>query len=44
MRRQAEQFVAAVRGEKTTLCRAGEALQDLRVAREYLDLLNRVRS
>jgi predicted dehydrogenase len=41
MRRQAEQFVAAVRGEKTTLCRAHEALEDLRVARQYLELLER---
>jgi predicted dehydrogenase len=41
MRRQAEQFVAAVRGEKTTLCRADEALEDLRVARQYLELLER---
>lgn len=39
MRRQAELFVAAVRGEKTLLCRAEEALQDLRLARTYIELL-----
>ena len=39
MRKQAEQFVAAVRGEPTTLCRAEEALEDLRVAKQYMDLL-----
>jgi predicted dehydrogenase len=38
MRRQAEQFVAAARRQKTTLCTASEALDDLRLARQYLDL------
>jgi predicted dehydrogenase len=39
MRRQAEQFVAAVRGERTNLCRVDEALKDLRVAKQYLDFM-----
>jgi predicted dehydrogenase len=43
MRHQAEQFVAAIRGEQTTLCRAPEALEDLRLARQYLDLLEKSR-
>jgi len=37
MRAQAENFVAAVRGERTPVCEAREALADLRVAREYVD-------
>jgi predicted dehydrogenase len=39
MRRQAELFIAAVRGEQTMLCRAEEALQDLLLARTYIELL-----
>lgn len=38
MRNQAMEFLKAVRGEQTLLCRPAEALEDLRVAREYLDL------
>jgi len=38
MRQQAENFVRAVRGEMEPLCRAEEALEDLKVAREYMDL------
>jgi hypothetical protein len=38
MRRQAENFVAAVRGERRPPCEAQEALDDLKVAREYLRL------
>ena len=38
MRRQAENFIAAVRGERPPLCDAAEALEDLKVAREYLRL------
>jgi hypothetical protein len=38
MRRQAELFVASVRGQKTKLCRADEALEDLRVAKQYIHL------
>jgi predicted dehydrogenase len=35
MRRQAENFVAAVRGERKPPCEAAEALEDLRVALDY---------
>jgi len=38
MRQQAVHFIAAVRGEKTPLCEAPEALEDLRIARQYIDL------
>jgi predicted dehydrogenase len=38
MRRQAENFVAAIRGEAKPLCEAAEALQDLRIARDYIRL------
>jgi len=36
MRRQAENFVAAVRGERDPPCDSREAVEDLRVAREYV--------
>ena len=39
MRQQAFNFVAAVRGEMKPLCTAPEALEDLKVARQYIDLL-----
>lgn len=39
MRQQAIHFLAAVRGERTPLCRAEEAVEDLRTARRCLDLL-----
>jgi len=39
MRRQAENFVAAVRGERRPPCEAAEALEDLRIARDYIRLL-----
>lgn len=39
MRRQAMNFVAAVRGEMKPLCDAQEALEDLLVARDYIKLL-----
>ncbi len=39
MRNQALQFIKAVRGETTEFCHAPEALQDLRVARDYIRLL-----
>ncbi len=39
MRQQAINFLAAVRGEREPLTRAAEALEDLRVAREYIRLL-----
>jgi len=38
MRQQAANFVAAVRGERPPTCTAQEALEDLRVARDYLRL------
>lgn len=38
MRRQAESFVAAIRGEARPPCEAAEALEDLKVAREYIRL------
>ncbi len=37
MRQQAIHFVAAARGEKTVLCEAAEALEDLRIARQYIE-------
>jgi len=39
MRRQAENFLKAVRGEAKPPCGAEEALEDLRVARDYISLL-----
>jgi len=39
MRQQAINFVRAVRGEIRPLCEAAEALEDLKVAREYIRLL-----
>ncbi|HSV72322.1 MAG TPA: Gfo/Idh/MocA family oxidoreductase [Chthonomonadales bacterium] len=39
MRQQAMNFVAAIRGERAPLCEAAEALEDLRVARQYIRLL-----
>ena len=38
MRQQAINFVRAIRGEIAPLCDASEALEDLRVAREYIRL------
>jgi len=38
MRQQAIHFVAAARGGKTPLCEAAEALEDLRIARQYIEL------
>lgn len=38
MRQQAINFVAAVRGERPPMCEAAEALEDLKVAREYIQL------
>ena len=38
MRRQASNFLRAIRGEAPPPCEAAEALEDLRVAREYLRL------
>jgi len=39
MQQQAMFFLQAIRGEKTPLCEATEALDDLRVARAYMRLL-----
>ncbi len=41
MRRQAENFLKAIRGEAKPPCEAAEALEDLKVAREYIRLLKR---
>jgi len=38
MRQQAINFVRAVRGEMKPMCGAADALEDLKVAREYLRL------
>lgn len=38
MRQQAANYVAAIRGDRPPPCEATEALEDLRVAREYLRL------
>jgi hypothetical protein len=38
MRQQAANFVAAVRGEGKPPCEAAEALEDLKVARSYVEL------
>jgi predicted dehydrogenase len=40
MRRQAANFLAAVRGEAKPMCEAAEALDDLRIARDYVTRLN----
>jgi predicted dehydrogenase len=39
MRQQAMNFIAAIRGEMKPLCDAYEAMEDLRVARDYIKLL-----
>lgn len=39
MRCQAENFVAAVRGEMPPLCTASEAMKDLEIARDYIRLV-----
>jgi len=42
MRQQAINFVAAIKGERQPPCEAAEALEDLRVARQYIRLLRGV--
>ena len=42
MRQQAMNFVAAVRGEMAPMCTAQEALEDLKVARQYIELMKQV--
>ena len=44
MRRQAENFIAAVRGEIPPRTDAAEGLQDLKVAEQYLDLFDAARA
>jgi predicted dehydrogenase len=44
MRQQAMNFVAAIKGERPPMTTAQEALEDLRVARKYTDLLMSVRA
>ena len=39
MRQQAINFVAAIKGERDPMCTAQEALEDLKVAREYITLV-----
>lgn len=39
MKQQAANFLKAIRGESEPLCRVDEALEDLRVAREYIRLI-----
>lgn len=41
MRQQAENFVSAIRGQQTPMCDAREALQDLRIAEEYIQTRQR---
>ena len=41
MKQQAANFIAAVKGERPPMTDAAEALEDLRVARQYLDLVNK---
>ncbi|MFO7635776.1 MAG: gfo/Idh/MocA family oxidoreductase, partial [Clostridia bacterium] len=40
MRRQAANFLAAVRGDRPAPCTASEAAEDLRMARDYIFLKN----
>lgn len=44
MRRQAENFLAAIRGEAEPPCQAPEALQDLLIARDYMRMLEEASS
>jgi len=39
MRQQAINFIAAIKGETTPLCEAAEALEDLKIARDYMEAL-----
>jgi predicted dehydrogenase len=39
MRRQAQNFVSAVRGDRRPPCEAAEALADLKIAKEYIGML-----
>lgn len=39
MRQQAINFIAAIQGDPTPLCEASEALEDLKIARDYMAAL-----
>ena len=41
MRQQASNFIAAIKGDAAPLCTSEEALEDLKVAREYIRLLRK---
>jgi len=41
MRQQAMNFVAAIKGERPPMCEAAEAMEDLRVAVQYIELKKR---
>lgn len=41
MQQQAKNFIAAVKGETTPLCKAADAIKDLEVARDYMAFLSR---
>ena len=43
MRQQAMNFVAAIKGERPPMCLAQEALEDLKVAKQYTELVKSVR-
>lgn len=43
MRRQAINFIAAVRGERRAPCESKEALEDLKLARDYIRLMQQYR-
>ncbi len=44
MRRQAENFIASVQGVRPPPCEAAEALEDLRMAKQYVELRNRAKA
>ncbi len=39
MSRQAENYIAALKGERTAPCTAAEAVEDLKTAKQYIDML-----
>jgi predicted dehydrogenase len=43
MRQQAINFVAAIKGERPPMCEAAEAMEDLRMAVQYIGLLGKAR-
>ncbi|MEI6501295.1 MAG: Gfo/Idh/MocA family oxidoreductase [Armatimonadota bacterium] len=44
MRQQAMNFVAAIRGDRPPMCEAAEAMEDLRMAVQYIGLLKQARA